>query len=172
MPELVTHTLAATLIRQPARQHYPMLLLGAVLPDLINRGGTLVLSWILKPRILTPEDIPASWYLTPFNAPIGVLAVAYLLALLCDVSIRRDVFRWLSIGVCSHFFLDALQRMLDDSDVGYPWLFPFSWYSKTIGLFWPEDSLYAIPGLVVIVVVWEWRMHREQGQRGNEEIGE
>ena len=165
MPELVTHTLVTVFIRRSARAHYPVLLLGAVLPDLIHRGGSILLDWVLKPRLLTPDDIPASWYLTPFNSPFGIVAVAYGLALLCEASIRRDVFRWLCIGIGSHFFLDRLQRILPGHEAGgYPWLFPFSWYSNTIGLFWPEDSLYAIPGLVIVVFIWEWRIRRRESK--------
>ena len=161
MPELVTHTLAATFIRHPARRHYPMLLLGAVLPDLIHRSGMLLLSWILMPRLPSPDDIPPVWYLTPFNSILGVVAVAYFISLLCEQSIRRHVFQWLSIGVAVHFFLDGLQRMLPGAE-GYYWLFPFSWYSDTAGLYWPEDSLYAIPFLLPMALLWEWRMRRKK----------
>ena len=161
MPELVTHTLAATFIRHSSRRQFPMLLFGAVLPDLLNRGVGTLLGWILKPELLAPEDIPISWYLTHFHTPIGLVVTIYGITLLFEESLRRSVFCWMGTGVVLHFALDGLQRTLPEG-VGYFWLFPFTWYSETLGVFWPEDSLYGIPGFIALLLLWEWRLWRRK----------
>jgi hypothetical protein len=141
MPDLVTHTAAAYfLVRSPRFQRFRVLFyLGTILPDLLARP-----LHILWPQLL--------FYTLAVHTPIFMLIFCLMLSEFFAQPLRRTVFAYLYAGVVLHFLLDALQRHLGD---GYYWLFPFSWKSFEIGLFWPETSVTYIPLWLLLIVTVE-----------------
>ena len=161
MPDLFTHFALAYL---PARATEPaasppwrlwptaaLFCLGAILPDLVSRG---------------PGFLGVNHYVTgALHSPAVLLLVVYLLSLLFQARVRRLVFVSLASGVGLHLLLDLLQRHIAGGD--YYWFFPFSWRSFALGLFWPSDSVLAIPALVLIILLWEmacWLRRRHAAQ--------
>ena len=57
---------------------------------------------------------------------------------------------WLALGVGLHLLLDAFQKR--EVDV-YGMLFPLAWKDAWVGLFWADQSLYALPLLSVAVLL-------------------
>ncbi|MCR4439937.1 MAG: hypothetical protein QHJ34_11275 [bacterium] len=153
MPDLTTHLAFTHLVSRPVRlgsARVP-LYVGALLPDLLTRP-----LYILHP--------PAYYVVYSLHTPVATSVVILLFAELCAEEIRRRVMAGLFAGVTLHFALDLLQRQLGS---GYYCLFPFSWKSFALGLFWPEESLRAVPFLLTAVAATEaglflWRKLRHQ----------
>jgi hypothetical protein len=146
VPDLVTHVAANFLAGKAARagRALPAFIAGAVLPDIVSRAPAIV-------------DYRFGGLGAPFHSFFGLLALCYAIALLLPEKERRLNFAWLTAGAFLHLGLDALQRHLGP---GLPLLFPFSWWTYSRGLFWPEDSLLAagpLTGIVLLVVGWEKR---------------
>jgi hypothetical protein len=141
MPDLVTHTAAAYFaMRSPRFQQLRVLFyLGTILPDLLSRP-----LHILWPQML--------FFTVAIHTPIFMVVFCLLLTEFFAPPMRRTVFAYLYAGVILHFLLDALQRHLGD---GYYWLFPFSWKSFELGLFWPETSVACIPLWLMMIFMME-----------------
>ena len=142
MPDLVTHLSVGYLVRQGTKrieQMVALFYLGTILPDVLTRPVN-----ILQPRLY--------WLVMPLHTPLALTLVCLLLSYLFAETVRREVFLTLLFGVYLHLFLDLFQKSIGPA---YPWLFPFSWRSFQIGLFWPEDSLVLLPvwGLLGILLV-------------------
>ncbi|MBC7187996.1 MAG: metal-dependent hydrolase [Calditrichaeota bacterium] len=141
MPDLTTHLAFTHLVSRPIRlrgTRVPVYV-GALLPDLLTRPF-----YILYP--------PAYYVVYTLHTPVAIALMVLLLTELCAEEIRRRVMAGLFAGVALHFALDLLQRQLG---TGYYWLFPFSWKSFALGLFWPEESLRAVPFLLAAVAAME-----------------
>ncbi len=141
MPDLTTHLAFTHLVSRPLRLGSVRLPLyvGALLPDLLTRPF-----YILYP--------PAYFVVYSLHTPLATAVVALLLAELCSQEIRRPVRTGLLTGATLHFALDLLQKHIGS---GYYWLFPFSWKSFDLSLFWPEESLRWMPFLVVAALLVE-----------------
>jgi hypothetical protein len=141
MPDLVTHTAAAYfLVRSPGFQRFRVLFyLGTILPDLLARP-----LHILWPQLL--------FYTLAIHTPFFMLIFCLMLSEFFAQPLCRTIFTYLYAGVVLHFLLDALQRHLGD---GYYWLFPFSWKSFEIGLFWPETLVTFIPLWLLLIITME-----------------
>lgn len=141
MPDLTTHLALTHLTSRPLRLGGARLPLyvGALLPDLLTRPF-----YILFP--------PAYFVVYSLHTPLATAIVALLLAELCVEELRRQVRTGLLVGAALHFALDLLQRQVG---TGYYWLFPFSWKSFSLGLFWPEESLRWLPFLLGAVALIE-----------------
>ena len=141
MPDMITHTAVAYLV---ARRWFPrpqtiVFIVGTILPDLLTRGVAIVL--------------PASGYWSvPMHTPLGIVVTSWVAAGFFTREHRRDVFIWLVAGAALHCLLDAPQRNLN---IGYFWIFPFWTRLYDGGWYWPEDSLYVMPFLVIAVVALE-----------------
>ena len=99
-------------------------MLGAVIPDIFAIA-----------YLLPFLGIDAGAFLLPFHTPIGSLIVAATVSFLFSKRLR--IFSLLTIGVASHFALDAL---LLHAAGGMALLFPFNWtLGFQLGLF-PSDS--------------------------------
>ncbi|MBN2357032.1 hypothetical protein JXO59_13025 [candidate division KSB1 bacterium] len=157
MPELVTHAFSAYFLGyhrwfRPVRWIFYFAVL---LPDLLSRP-----LYILRPQWVG--------YTVAVHTPIFAFGVCLLLAELFAASIRNRV-RWALLSGCAlHFLLDLFQRHLES---GYIWLFPFSWESFEIGLFWPEAPLRLVPiwiGLMILfeLIWWQRQKRLESGQVG------
>lgn len=139
MPDIATHVLAAYLVKKVAGiGPLPLFLLGAILPDILSRP-----LYIMFPGLF--------WAVRPFHSIIVIALLCLFLSHLFHQDRRKQAFKVLLAGALFHLFLDFLQKTLYSN---YLWLFPFSTYSPNLGLFWPEESLLALPflGLISLLV--------------------
>lgn len=132
MPDLLTHVLAGHFITRP-KSYRELFFVGLILPDLLGR----------LPMVFYKNSY---WFVSPGHTPIGVLLGAYLITFLFEPAIRKTAFLNLVVGASIHLLLDLFQRHITDA---YYWLFPFAWKSFEIPLFWPDQSLDALPYLLV-----------------------
>ncbi|HOE28188.1 MAG: hypothetical protein IT574_06550 [Candidatus Aureabacteria bacterium] len=138
MPDLLTHLCSAQLVRRGLFDRlFPLFALGAVLPDLLSRPA----------HILFPAAYP---FVKPLHSPVLVVPCCALCALLFVRSVRREAFACLLAGALLHLALDACQKQLGPE---YFWLFPFSWRGGWIGLFWPEQAIFALPATVAVTLL-------------------
>ena len=148
MPDLVTHVAVAHLLRRPfdfkRRKTNPipfriLFYFGTILPDILTRPF-----YILFP-------VTKDWTV-PFHTPFGMILTCILLTLLFESSIRRRVFINLLGGGFFHFFLDALQKHINE---GIFWFFPFSWKSGGFQLFWADEIMNFIPVWIGLIILLE-----------------
>jgi hypothetical protein len=139
MPDLATHFLIVSFLRKKQRD-LSLVCLGTALPDLLSRP-------FLK---LFPD---LYWFVLPFHTVFGILIINYLFSLFFEEGKQKKVFVNLTIGGGVHLLLDSFQKSLGGPR-GYYFLFPF-WDKKiSWGLFWPETSVFFLPFLLAIVVLW------------------
>lgn len=136
MPDLATHILAVTPFLRKAARCPTLVLLGAVLPDLAGRLG-----------ILLPDSVFFFWMDTALHTPVSMALIIYILALLFPRERRTDVLACVGAGAAFHFALDLLQKTVT---FGNLWLFPASLASFQIPLLWGDESLFALPFLVLV----------------------
>lgn len=140
MPELVTHTIFAYLIRKRKwTPHFIIIfLIGAMLPDLVSR-----------PFIILFGEF--QYFFSIFHTPIALVLISYLISLFFSDDIKRKVFFILLLGVFTHLFLDLFQISVETG--GYGWFFPFSKFDFQIGIFWAEDSLLVLQWTIIIFFI-------------------
>ncbi|MDZ7723132.1 MAG: hypothetical protein U5R06_10090 [candidate division KSB1 bacterium] len=148
MPDLITHTAAAYLAgRYFLTAHNRVLLyMGVILPDILVRPF----------YIIFPAVYP---YTVGIHTPFFMIIAVALATELFAPGIRKAAFTYLSLGVFFHFILDLLQKHISS---GYYWLFPFSWQSFEIGLFWPHQTLPLIPLWIMLVIALEFFIQKYQ----------
>jgi len=141
MPDLITHLSVAYLLRKRVKilKYSAVFYLGTILPDILTRPF-----YILFPNTY--------WAVLPLHAPIPLFFVCWLITYLFDEPSRRGIFISLASGVYLHLLLDFFQKHIEPEFLP---LFPFSWEALEIGLFWPEQSLYAIPFWILLILVVE-----------------
>jgi hypothetical protein len=146
MPDLLTHVVVAAGCREAARSRHvtAWFLVGTALPDLLTRPFTVV-----SPGLY--------WLVMPLHTPLGLVLATTVLSQLFSPRRRARAFVNLLGGEAVHLLLDALQKHIG---TGYLWLFPFSWSSYEVGLFWPEESLYLLPLWVALAAVLAARRTR------------
>ena len=145
MPDLVTHFAAAYFLKVPNRwsRYRVPFYVGALLPDLLARPLS----------ILYP---PAGYAMYSLHTPVVSVIVCLLIAQFFESEIRMGIRANLLLGIALHFCLDIFQKHITAS---YYWLFPFSWKTFNLGLFWPEDSLKLVPMLIILMIVVEFSVH-------------
>lgn len=152
MPDLFSHLCVTHLARRglEARRgrdlpeaDAALFYLGGCLPDLVSRA----------PGVLASSP-GAHHVLLALHQPVPVLLLAYVLALLLPEARRRGYFAWLVAGAALHYVLDFLQR--DLGAAGEFWLFPFSFKTLQLGLFWPDQAVVAIAPLLALIALVEW----------------
>lgn len=144
MPDLVTHMAVAHLLKKPLRvsKFEAVFFAGTVLPDVLTRPFSIIM--------------PGSyWFVYPLHTPLVLVLVCLLISYFFEQGIRRAIFLALLTGVFLHLVLDLFQKHL--VGVNY-WLFPFSDLNVEIGLFWQDDSIYAIPLLLALIIILESRL--------------
>lgn len=140
MPDLVTHSAVAWILGRKGNFEYRIIFyLGAILPDVLARP-----IYILFPKYYL--------YSIAVHTPVFMIIFSLLFAEFFDRNIKRKIFGYLLLGVLLHFLLDALQKHLV---TGYFWLFPFSWYSTSFGLFWSESFINIIPYWFLLIAIVE-----------------
>lgn len=148
MPDLLTHLLTGYIVSRPMarRSRRSIFYIGSILPDLFSRIPILFIAMIIN-----REPGRLYWFFTNFHSPFAVIWISLLISLLFARE-RTMVFLILLAGSGFHFFLDFLQRHFRPV---YFWFFPFSWETGELGLFWQDDSIYAIPFLISFIVILE-----------------
>jgi hypothetical protein len=146
MPDLLTHSAAAYLTTRHwfGRPGIPrataiLFIVGTMLPDVLSRPF-----YILFPAL--------HWWVMPLHTPAGMLIVCWVITGFFQAAERWRVFIALISGVLLHFVLDAPQKHIA---AGYFWLFPFSWKTYEWGLWWSEDSVRILPGVILLVAIVE-----------------
>jgi hypothetical protein len=91
---------------------------------------------------------------------------------LFHTKIRKTAFLLLYAGCFSHFILDFFQRTIGGPGLsvraigGYHWFYPFSWFDVQFGIFWAENTPYALLVLMPMVIgIWWCRKKRVRGHR-------
>ena len=144
MPDLTTHLAAAYLVAETkqniSQEAKTLFLIGNLLPDLLTRPLNVAF-----PRLC--------WLFAPLHTPVGLILVCGLVTYAFEKRLRGVVFRALALGVGLHLLLDALQKRVTDV---YGILFPFAWKDIYIGVFWPDQSLWALPFLLIASAVMHW----------------
>lgn len=145
---------------------------GTVLPDAASRLPAQVLHLLAD---VTAVVVPDPVYLgfDVLHTPFPYLLLCWALALLAPRPSRLPLLLCLLGGGLLHIAVDVLQRHVGSA---YRLGYPFTAASWEAGLFWTEDSLYAIPVLVPLsLLAWRWRVRtgRTGGGRrvGDEAVG-
>ncbi len=152
MPDLMTHLLVPYTLGRltlKSRERLALLCAGAVLPDLLSRVPAIVLG---KTQV--------AWVFAAFHTPAGVLVFCLGAVFSFPQEMRRFCLAWLLAGSGVHFFLDLLQKTVLAGN--YYWLFPFSFRRFQVELFWPDQSVYAVPFLLVMAVIIETVLRRRR----------
>jgi len=149
MPDLATHVgLLYVFVRlfQPkltifSRKPYlfVILCLGTILPDVLTR----------VPLVILAREV--FFFFAPLHTPVLLFLTCYLTSMLFEVNLRKSIFIILIFGAALHLFLDSLQKTIGDN--GYPWFFPFSLKTFNFGLFWPTESIFFIPIILITIIV-------------------
>lgn len=169
MPDLMTHLATTHLLRRTwectqgkefTPRHAASLYVGGCLPDFISRMPGVVTGVLHTAGLISRENfIICQYILESLHAPIPVAIAAYLLALLLPEIGRSRNFMLLAVGSTLHFILDSLQTTLGVSSGAL--LFPFSWTSWHLNLFWPDQAILSLPWLGAVIVILELlRRHR------------
>lgn len=147
----MTHVAAAYLLRKPLRisKYTVIFFTGAILPDILTRPF-----YILLPGTY--------WFVYPLHTPFILILVCLLISYFFEERIRKATFLALLSGVFLHLFLDLFQKHL--IGVNY-WLFPFSDLNIEIGLFWQDDSVYAIPFLLALITIIKTRSFMKRNRK-------
>ncbi|MBX3042078.1 MAG: metal-dependent hydrolase [Candidatus Kapabacteria bacterium] len=146
MPDLITHTAAAYLVRNRkiSRPDLIIYLFGAMLPDLVTRPFMIIYP-------------PVRYFFHTFHTPVAMLLIIYLIAQFFEEKIKYRIMKFLGLGVLTHFVLDMFQASVTQR--GYAWFFPFSYYDFNIGFFWPEDSVLFLPftfSILAVDILWSY----------------
>ena len=147
MPDLMTHLLlpwAAGRSAGWARPRLALFCLGGVLPDLVSRVPSIALSrW---------PDLASIF--SAFHTPIGVLILCLGLVMIFPEKDRTRYLGWLISGAGLHLVLDLLQLTVNPHS--YHWLFPLTFQDFQLGLFWPDQTVLALPVLLILVLAVEF----------------
>lgn len=137
MPDLITHTLFVLPLRYRYKKTILFILLGTLLPDILGRISGALLSGL--PIV--------GWYQLSIHTPFSMILFIYAFSFLFVQKERKSIFTFLILGTFIHFFLDFFQKQIN---LGYLWLFPFSFKTFNIPLIWPDETIFLIPILILI----------------------
>lgn len=136
MPDIIAHTVPLYFFFKKKR-FLIFILFGAILPDLLSRVPLILFGEFTKLHTL------------PAHSFFFLILASYFLCLFTKEYLRFGVFKALLIGSYSHVFFDLLQYNVKSY---YLIFFPFSFKGYQFGLFWPEQSLYALPFILIVLV--------------------
>jgi hypothetical protein len=147
VPDLATHLATGYLVAETrqgvSREAKTLFLVGNLLPDLLTRPF-----YTFFPGLY--------WAFAPLHTPVGLVLACSVASCAFEKRLRGAAFRALALGAALHLLLDALQKRVVDT---YGILFPFAWKDVYVGLFWPDESLYVLPVLVVAILAREAVRH-------------
>ena len=151
MPDLVTHVSLAYFLKRPKAwaRYRVFFYIGAILPDILTRP-----LYILFP--------PLYMVIYSLHTPFVVAVLCLLFTMFFEIKHRPGIRLNLFLGIGTHFGLDLLQKSVT---VSYYWLFPFSFRSFSLGIFWPDESVRLVPFWVILILSTEaylrWRKFKE-----------
>ncbi|MBN2406197.1 MAG: hypothetical protein JXJ19_00710 [Elusimicrobia bacterium] len=164
MPDLLVHTFSGLIlnrlktgpvkITEKAGKPLFLFLMGNILPDVFSKA----------PRILFPG---LGAFFDAYHTPAGSLALCFLVSLFFEETRRKAVFLCFFAGAVFHLALDLIQK--DIFGGGYKIFFPLR-HEFNIGLVWPEDSIYSIPALFIIICIIYRKDIARVIRRGREEL--
>lgn len=165
MPDGLTHLVAGCIGTERWFKGYRMTLFltGSLLPDIFLRGGRLFFVGQLD------RDFK-ELYLVPLHTPLTCMILCGVMALCFDAQIRKSAFTLLFSGCLAHFLLDLMQKTIQGFGMtlepldGYRWLYPISWFDFQIGVFWAEDTPYALIVLCPIGICL-WLINRRKAKK-------
>lgn len=149
MPDLISHIASGYLLKPKYKspQWMGVFLVGICLPDLMTRPF-----YIIWPQLY--------WFVMPNHTPIGILLGCLLLSGFFIKEQRNRVFMTLLLGSMAHLALDLIQK---HAHGGYALLFPISWQTFELGIFWPEQTLWFLPvWLSATAIIVAWRHHKNK----------
>jgi hypothetical protein len=151
MPDLLTHILVLTPLRKKLTASLALVLIGTILPDTLGRIS-----------VVLPFSPVLTWVDFAAHTPLSMGLLIYILALAFPEDERKRTFALLTLGTGIHFGLDLLQRT---ATFGIPWFFPFSFSSFWIPLLWSDESVWAIPPLLIVNLLVYVRSRGEPSRR-------
>ena len=142
MADLVTHSALAVILKASTRGPFTaVFVLGTVLPDVCSRVPAISLGYVHVHIVQLPSVATQAWQ--PLHQPIGMLVLAYLVAMMFQESVRRQVFANVLGGMALHLFVDLLQ---DHHGAGYLVGFPLWTESFEFGVIGSEATVWwAVP---------------------------
>ena len=146
MPDLVSHALGGYVFKKATGERLPLLslvLLGAILPDLVDKPLTLFFP-TYQYYIIASHSLPV------------LICICAILSIFLTRPAPKLVFFSLLVGCISHLALDALQYNLQG--IYYPYLAPFSYVQLGFPLFLSENFLAFIGlfgSLVLAILILE-----------------
>ena len=139
MPDLLTHTLVGLGVHKVKRiNNLLIFLIGNISPDIVGR----------VPLILFPN---LSIFFGAFHTFSAGIIIAFLFAHFFEESERKSIFLYFIAGIFFHLTLDLTQKNIFGYD--YNIFSPFSYISFSTGFIWPDDTLYSIPVLLILLVI-------------------
>ena len=153
MPDLAVHLSAAAVARRalPGTAARMGLLLGTCLPDIGYKGLNVVLG--------VPRDLAIV-----ADTPVGALLLSYIACFLFVEEERRAAFGGLVAGSLLHLLLDSCKAHLGVGGIIVG--LPLHWEAYGLGLYSPEQSVYATVPAVALALGFEWWMRRREGPPG------
>jgi len=151
--DLLTHGAAAVLVKASTRwRMVPVFVAGTLAPDMLSRAPAIGLGLVHRHITELPPALTYGW--DPMHQPVGMVVLAYFLAMLFSEESRRSVFWNLLGGMALHLGLDMLQ---DHQGVGYLLAYPFSNFIFEFGWVGSEDSVYLAPFMTALAgwIVWK-----------------
>lgn len=157
MPDLLSHYLTAKILstKSGVRPISPFFA-GTILPDVLGRVPSIVIT-----NVSEKYDCNLGWFLAIFHSPFVLFLICFLITLFFEQALRKRVFKLLMLGVFLHLGLDMFQKTFI-SGKGYLWFFPFSFKSFSAPLFWPDQTIYFIPVLLIVFIIIWWRKPDEE----------
>ncbi|EKD49865.1 MAG: hypothetical protein ACD_63C00024G0006 [uncultured bacterium] len=141
MPDLITHTAFAYFFTGKTRRFVIFVLLGAVLPDLTRVAF-----------VIFTKNPHAYYFFAPLHTPFGSLLFVFLVVLLFEKEIRFRAFLWMLLGVAIHLILDVFQGHY--TSYPYQWAFPYLGLKEEIFWFWPENTIYVAPFVLLAAILF------------------
>lgn len=141
MPDLITHVLIGLIVCELFNiRRKSLVVLGSVLPDLILK--TSLLGFFI--------DLPMKemkWLLIPFHTTIGLILVTIIIILFFRGEYILN-FLLISLGWALHLAADLTNKELFINQLLL--LYPFSWKSYELNIFWSNQYWY--PMIISLVV--------------------
>lgn len=142
MADLLTHAAVGYVIARPIRDPKLRVLVmaGTALPDVLYK--TLVMA-----------AGTSTWYAEPSHAPLPLLVICGLAAMLFAPELRRRAFWGLWIGSMTHVGVDMGKDYLGHGVI--LWAFPFSMDRIELGWYTNADAIYFMPAAAVLLLIVE-----------------
>ena len=141
MPDLMSHLLIGLILAELFRiRKKSLVVLGAIAPDLLGKVH-LIYFYLKLPPVIS---------FVSFHTPVIVFLISILIAPLFIHNKFKTVL-FFNIGAMSHFLSDLTMKHFTIR--GSRLFFPFSSDNYSLGLVWPEDSIFILIGCLLIYLI-------------------